>query len=134
MKGIGRKFFNIFLIYKIRVSKGTYFFFFSDFLQYAPPSFQSHQYRTLSIYICQWCPKLLYIFILLPGNVNFYIINLYRNVPWQHNMFTWAAGRACGHSFRVLRKGVVLMSTYEEFMVILTIGLLIVAILNLKNK
>ena len=26
------------------------------------------------------------------------------------------------------------MSTYEEFMVILTIGLLIVAILNLKNK
>ncbi|MGN0332949.1 MAG: putative holin-like toxin [Lachnospiraceae bacterium] len=27
-----------------------------------------------------------------------------------------------------------LMSTYEEFMVILTIGLLIVAILNLKNK
>lgn len=36
--------------------------------------------------------------------------------------------------FRVLRKGVVLMSTYEELMVILTIGLLIVAILNLKNK
>lgn len=27
-----------------------------------------------------------------------------------------------------------LMSTYEEFMVILTMGLLIVAILNLKNK
>ncbi len=27
-----------------------------------------------------------------------------------------------------------LMSTYEEFMVILTIGLLIVAILNLKSK
>lgn len=27
-----------------------------------------------------------------------------------------------------------LMSTYEEFMVFLTIGLLIVAILNLKNK
>jgi len=26
------------------------------------------------------------------------------------------------------------MSTYEELMVILTIGLLIVAILNLKNK
>ena len=36
--------------------------------------------------------------------------------------------------FRVLRKGVVLMSTYEELMVILTVGLLIVAILNLKNK
>ena len=27
-----------------------------------------------------------------------------------------------------------LMSTYEKFMVILTFGLLIVAILNLKNK
>ncbi|WP_390566134.1 putative holin-like toxin [Mediterraneibacter glycyrrhizinilyticus] len=26
------------------------------------------------------------------------------------------------------------MTTYEEFMVLLTIGLLIVAILNLKNK
>lgn len=36
--------------------------------------------------------------------------------------------------FRVLRKGVVLVSTYEELMVILTVGLLIVAILNLKNK
>ena len=34
----------------------------------------------------------------------------------------------------VVVKGVVLMSTYEEFMVLLTIGLLIVAILNLKNK
>lgn len=29
---------------------------------------------------------------------------------------------------------VMLMSTYEEFMIMLTIGLLIVAILNLKNK
>lgn len=38
------------------------------------------------------------------------------------------------HPFRVLRKGVVLMSTYEEFMVILTVALLIVAILNMKNK
>ena len=33
-----------------------------------------------------------------------------------------------------LAEGVVLMSTYEEFMVILTVALLIVAILNLKNK
>ena len=49
-------------------------------------------------------------------------------------MFTKAAGRAAVHPFRVLRKGVVLMSTYEEFMVILTVALLIVAILNLKNK
>ena len=33
-----------------------------------------------------------------------------------------------------LAEGVVFMSTYEEFMVMLTIGLLICAILNLKNK
>ena len=33
-----------------------------------------------------------------------------------------------------LVKGVIIMSTYEEFMVILTVGLLIVGILNLKNK
>ncbi len=36
--------------------------------------------------------------------------------------------------FRVLRKGGMLMTTYEEFMVILTVGLLIVAILSLKDK
>ena len=35
---------------------------------------------------------------------------------------------------RPKRKVVGIMSTYEEFMVLLTIGLLIVAILNLKNK
>ncbi len=33
-----------------------------------------------------------------------------------------------------LAEGVVLMSTYEEFMIILTAGLLIVAILDMKNK
>ena len=36
-------------------------------------------------------------------------------------------------SFRVLRKGGRLMSTYEEFMIILTTGLLITAILSLKK-
>ena len=35
---------------------------------------------------------------------------------------------------RVLRKGEMLMTSYEEIMVILTIGLLIISILNLKNK
>ncbi len=35
---------------------------------------------------------------------------------------------------RPKQKVVGIMSTYEEFMVLLTIGLLIVAILNLKNK
>ena len=49
-------------------------------------------------------------------------------------MFTKGAGRAAVHPFRVLWKGVVLMSTYEEFMVILTVALRIVAILNLKIK
>ena len=33
-----------------------------------------------------------------------------------------------------LAEGGVLMSTYEEFMIILTAGLLIVAILDMKNK
>ena len=33
-----------------------------------------------------------------------------------------------------LAEGVMLMTTYEEFMIILTASLLIVAILNLKNK
>lgn len=39
-----------------------------------------------------------------------------------------AGGRA--RPIRVLRKGVVFMSTYEEFMVILTAAILIVAILE----
>jgi hypothetical protein len=52
----------------------------------------------------------------------------------QHNIFNQAADRAAMHPIRVLRKGEMLMSTYEEFMVILTASLLIVAILNLKNK
>ncbi len=33
-----------------------------------------------------------------------------------------------------LAEGGIIMSTYEEFMVILTTALLVVAILNLKNK
>ena len=34
----------------------------------------------------------------------------------------------------VLRKGVVVMSTYEELMIIIAVAGLIVAILNMKNK
>ena len=49
-------------------------------------------------------------------------------------MLTWAAGRACGHFVPSSAEGVVLMSTYEEFMVILTVALLIVAILNYIKK
>ena len=41
--------------------------------------------------------------------------------------------RLCSRS-ESFREGGWLMSTYEEFMVILTAGLLIVAILNMKNK
>ena len=49
------------------------------------------------------------------------------------NIFYKAADRAV-LPIRVLRKGGMLMTTYEEFMIILTIGLLIVEILDLKNK
>ncbi len=34
----------------------------------------------------------------------------------------------------LVKEGGVFMSTYEELQIILTVGLLIVAILNLKNK
>lgn len=44
-----------------------------------------------------------------------------------------AGGRALTQS-ETQRKVVGIMTTYEEFMVLLTMGLLIVAILNLKNK
>ena len=40
----------------------------------------------------------------------------------------------CSCPFRVLRKGVIIVSTYEEFMVLLTMGIFIVAILSLENK
>ena len=40
----------------------------------------------------------------------------------------------CFSSDLSLTERMMLMSTYEEFMVILTVALLIVAILNLKNK
>ena len=50
------------------------------------------------------------------------------------NMLTKGAGGHVLTQSETLRKVVIIMSTYEEFMVILTVGLLIVAILNLKNK
>ena len=49
-------------------------------------------------------------------------------------MFTWAAGgRALTHS-EVLRKAVIIMSTYEELSLIVSVALLIVAILNYHKK
>ncbi len=44
-----------------------------------------------------------------------------------------AGGRALTHS-ETLRKVVIIMSTYEELSLIVSVALLIVAILNLKNK
>ena len=44
-----------------------------------------------------------------------------------------AGGRALTRS-EILRKVVIIMSTYEEFMVIIAVAGLIVSILNLKNK
>ena len=49
-------------------------------------------------------------------------------------MLTWVAGGRALTRSEILRKVVIIMSTYEEFIIILTIGLLIVEILNLKNK
>lgn len=43
-------------------------------------------------------------------------------------------GRAASTRFGGLTKGVVIMSTYEEFMVIIATANLIIAILNMKNK
>lgn len=62
-----------------------------------------------------------------------------KSLPHYHNIdniicLTGQPGGRAAIPFRVLWKGVVLVSTYEELMVILTVGLLIVAILNLKNK
>jgi hypothetical protein len=49
-------------------------------------------------------------------------------------MFNQAADRAYIPSVPIITERVALMSTYEEFMIILTTGLFIIAILNLKNK
>lgn len=48
-------------------------------------------------------------------------------------MLTWAAGRACSPSVPSLAERMMLMSTYEEFQIILGVALLIVAILNMKK-
>lgn len=49
-------------------------------------------------------------------------------------MFTQEPVGRSYHPIPNLRKGVELMSTYEEFMIILTAALLIISILNMKNK
>ena len=49
-------------------------------------------------------------------------------------MLTWGTGGRALTQSETLRRVVIIMSTYEEFQIILSIALLIVAILNLKNK
>ena len=51
-----------------------------------------------------------------------------------NNIFTWVAGGRALTQSEVLTEGVIIMSTYEEFMILLTFMLVIVGILNLKNK
>ena len=62
------------------------------------------------------------------------ILNRKIAAPWQYNMLNRGAGGRALTRSETLRKAVIIMSTYEEFMVILTVGLLIVEILILKNK
>ena len=54
--------------------------------------------------------------------------------PQQNNAFNRAAEGACWFPIRVLRKGEILMTTYEEMQILLTFVLVVIAILNLKNK
>lgn len=49
-------------------------------------------------------------------------------------MLTWAAGGRAPTRSNILLRGVVLMSTYEEFMIILTAVNVIIAILNYTHK
>jgi len=51
-----------------------------------------------------------------------------------NNIFTRIAGGRALTRSEILRKVVIIMSTYEEFMILLTFASLVVAILNLKNK
>ena len=53
---------------------------------------------------------------------------------WQHNMLTRGAGGRVLTQSETLRKVVIIMSTYEELSLIVSVALLIVAILNLENK
>ena len=58
-------------------------------------------------------------------NISIYLYN---------SIFTWGSGgRALTHS-EPLRKGVIIMSTYEEMQILLTFALLVVAILTYTHK
>lgn len=57
----------------------------------------------------------------------------YQYILYGYNILNWKAGKVCRHPLHILLERVTLMSTYEEFMVILTVALLIVAILNYRK-
>ncbi len=57
-----------------------------------------------------------------------------RQMDIDNNIFTQATGRVIPSAFGGLTKGVVFMSTYEEFMIILTTVSVIIAILNYMHK
>jgi len=51
-----------------------------------------------------------------------------------YNIFNRAAGRAYMPSVPSLAERMMLMNTYEEFMIIIAVAGLIVSILDMKNK
>ena len=64
--------------------------------------------------------------ILFISNLSLIIMN--------HNMLTRAAGGRAPTRSITLRKGVVMMSTYEELQLIVSVAVLIVAILTYTHK
>ena len=54
--------------------------------------------------------------------------------PWQYHIFTQGAGGRALTQSETLRKVVIIMSTYEEFSLIISVALLIVTILNYTHK
>lgn len=60
--------------------------------------------------------------------------SMLRPMRQSNNMLTQATGGAAPTCFGGLAKGMVIMSTYEELMIIIAIAGLIISILNMKNK
>ena len=54
--------------------------------------------------------------------------------PWKHNMLNRIAGGRALILSETCRKVVIIMSTYEELSLIVSIGILIVAILSYAHK
>jgi len=53
---------------------------------------------------------------------------------FENSIFNKAADKTVYHPLLVLEKGDGLMTTYEEFMILLTAGLLLIAILSYVDK